>query len=142
MVDVYEKNHCGVIAVQTVKPSETGSYGIVAIDEEYSVRNIVEKPLPEDAPSNLAVVGRYVLSYEVFDYLEQINPGSGGEIQLTDAIALMIKKQVVMAYPFQGRRYDCGSKLGYLIANVDYGLRHPECDVQFKQYLAGLIHSG
>lgn len=141
MVELYENNHCGVLAVETVKPSETKSYGIVQIDEEYSICKIVEKPAPEKAPSNLAVVGRYILSHEIFDYLEEITPGAGGEIQLTDAIAMMIHKQVVMAYPFKGRRYDCGSKLGYLIANIDYGQEHPECGEQLKQYLNNLARN-
>lgn len=135
MVDVYQQHHCGVLAVQTVRPSETKQYGIVEIDAECTVRNIVEKPDPDQAPSNLAVVGRYILPSEIFTHLEQLRAGAGGEIQLTDGIAQLIRKHRVMTHLFNGTRYDCGSKLGYLKANVEFGLKHSEVGTAFKEYL-------
>ena len=135
MVEVYRQHECGVLAVQTVRPSETKQYGIVEIDAECTVRNIVEKPDPDQAPSNLAVVGRYILPAEIFTHLEQLRAGAGGEIQLTDGIAQLIRKHRVVTHLFSGTRYDCGSKLGYLKANVEYGLKHPEVSAAFKEYL-------
>jgi UTP--glucose-1-phosphate uridylyltransferase len=129
------------LAVETVPADTTGSYGIVAIDAgsgPQPIRQIVEKPEPADAPSNLAVVGRYLLTPDIFTKLETTGRGAGGEIQLTDAIADLLKEQVVYAFPFQGKRYDCGSKLGYLQANVEFGLTHPEVGDAFRTYLAGL----
>jgi UTP--glucose-1-phosphate uridylyltransferase len=127
--------------VQNVERSQTSSYGIVStkpLDElNEAVTGIVEKPKPEVAPSTLAVVGRYILAPEIFDYIENIKPGAGGELQLTDAIAAMLKDQAVIANRFTGARYDCGSKLGYLQATVACGLKHPETAVQFEQYLKG-----
>ena len=139
MVDVYQETQAGVLAVQTVKPSETEQYGIVEIDGEHTVRSIVEKPHPDNAPSNLAVVGRYILPSEIFACLEQTAAGAGGEIQLTDAIANLIKKHRVVTHLFHGKRYDCGSKLGYLKANVEYGLKHKAVGDRFRQYLQGLV---
>ena len=130
-----EKLGGSVIAVETVPPAETSSYGIVAVDEEqdYRVTKIVEKPHPDDAPSNLAVVGRYLLSGEIFDKLETTGRGAGGEIQLTDAIADLLAESPVYAYSFDGQRYDCGSKLGYLKATVAYGLEHPGTGEAFRK---------
>jgi len=102
------------------------------------VTSIVEKPAPADAPSNLAVVGRYLLTPRIFDKLEETRAGAGGEIQLTDAIAALLKDEPVVAYPFEGKRYDCGSKLGYLEATVEYGLAHPELGEAFGAYLGKL----
>jgi len=102
---------------------------------------IVEKPSPQEAPSTMAVVGRYVLSPRIFDYLAVTRAGAGREIQLTDAIAHMLQDEAVYAYAFEGRRYDCGSKLGYLEATVDFALRHREVSEGFRAYLAGLGHS-
>jgi UTP--glucose-1-phosphate uridylyltransferase len=99
------------------------------------VVSMVEKPAPADAPSNLAVVGRYLLTPRIFDKLEQTRAGTGGEIQLTDAIAALLKDEPVIAYPFEGKRYDCGSKLGYLEATVEIGLAHPELGERFSSYL-------
>jgi UTP--glucose-1-phosphate uridylyltransferase len=134
-----------VIGVQQVPRSQTASYGIVATDDpagEYSrIRSMVEKPKPADAPSDLAVVGRYLLSGAIFAHLRRIGRGAGGEIQLTDGIAALLGDEPVYAYRFKGKRYDCGSKLGYLEATVEYGLRHPELGAQFSQYIDGLVAS-
>ncbi len=141
MVEIYHQKDAGVLAVQTVKPSETKQYGIVEIDAEQNVKNIVEKPDPDQAPSNLAVVGRYILPSEIFEHLENVRAGAGGEIQLTDGIASLIKKHKVVTHVFTGTRYDCGSKLGYLKANVEYGLKHPEVAAAFKEYLAKRVET-
>lgn len=142
MIDQYEKTQKGVLAVQTVRPSETDQYGIVEIDEEQVIHSIVEKPAPEQAPSNLGVVGRYLLQPEIFDYLQNVKKGAGGEIQLTDAIAMMLKTHPMIAYAFNGSRFDCGSKLGYLQANFEYALAHPEfgkaCQAYAKKRLSKL----
>ena len=130
-----DKHSAGVLAVEEVAPSETKSYGIVAMDAKHNIQKIVEKPDPSKAPSNLAVVGRYILPSSIFAYLEKVRPGAGGEIQLTDAIAELIKTETVIAHPFSGRRFDCGSKLGYLQANLEYGLAHPECGKAWGEYL-------
>jgi UTP--glucose-1-phosphate uridylyltransferase len=139
MADVYERFGCSVLSVQEVPREETNKYGIVKVEPgaegELRVVSIVEKPAPADAPSNLAVVGRYLLTPKIFEKLEQTRVGAGGEIQLTDAIAALLKDEPVIAYPFQGKRYDCGSKLGYLQANVEFGLAHPEIGERFSAYL-------
>jgi len=139
MAQVYAKSGGSVIAVQNVAREETSSYGIVSADkvsERLSKMSaIVEKPKPEDAPSTLGVVGRYVLSPRIFHYLENLRPGAGREIQLTDAIGRLLREENVMAYEFQGTRYDCGSKLGYLQATVNYALKHPELAADFKAFL-------
>ena len=141
MVDAYDYYHCSVLGVQEVPREETKSYGIVAArplaDRVEQISAIVEKPRPEDAPSNLAVVGRYVLTPRIFAMLEQVKPGAGGEIQLTDGIAALLQEQQVLAYRYQGVRYDCGSKLGYLQATVEFALRHPEVGADFARYLEG-----
>jgi UTP--glucose-1-phosphate uridylyltransferase len=130
-----------VIAVETVPADATSSYGIVAIDaaNDNRVTKIVEKPAPEDAPSNLAVVGRYLLDPAIFDKLQFTGRGAGGEIQLTDAIADLLADQPVYAFAFSGDRYDCGSKLGYLKATVAYGLQHPETGAGFRAHLQDLL---
>ena len=128
MADAAEASGSSVIAVQNVAPEQTGSYGIVASDDfsgrQGRVHGIVEKPKPEDAPSNLAVVGRYVLNPRVFELLEQLTPGAGGEIQLTDAIAALLEEQDVFAYRFQGTRFDCGTHIGLIEATIRYALDH------------------
>src|SRR5487761_2185712 len=130
MVDAYEYYNCSVLGVQEVPLAETGSYGIVAssplADRVEAISAIVEKPKPENAPSTLGVIGRYVLTPRIFHHLEQVQPGTGGEIQLTDGISSLLSEQQVLAYRFAGVRYDCGSKLGYLKAMVEFGRRHPE----------------
>jgi len=142
MVDLYEHYHNAIIGVQNVAPEETSSYGIVRSrpwDEGlHRVEGIVEKPAAGEAPSTLGVVGRYILTPQIFDLLENIGAGSGGEIQLTDGIAQLLEREQVLAYEFKGKRYDCGSKLGYLEATVEYALRHPELKTEFRAYLKGL----
>jgi UTP--glucose-1-phosphate uridylyltransferase len=135
----FEKHGASVLGVETVPHDQTASYGIVAVKQEASgaqrVTRIVEKPKPKDAPSNLAVVGRYILTPAIFGKLERTQRGAGGEIQLTDAIASLLADEPVHVVPFTGIRYDCGSKLGYLRATVEYGLRHPELGEGFRAYL-------
>jgi UTP--glucose-1-phosphate uridylyltransferase len=142
MVDIYEQRHRSVIAVQTVPREDTASYGIIQGDPDgerlIHMHAIVEKPKPAQAPSTLAVVGRYILSPAIITHLERIQPGAGGEIQLTDAIATLLKEETVLGYRFDGTRYDCGSKLGYLQANVMYGLKHSEVGAEFAQFLSRL----
>jgi UTP--glucose-1-phosphate uridylyltransferase len=139
MVRKFEYNRCSVLGVEEVPPMDTDKYGVVKaelVSEGLSrISEIVEKPKPEDAPSNLAVVGRYILTARIFDLLQTTARGAGGEIQLTDAIAELLKEEQVLAYEFEGTRYDCGSKLGYLMASVEYGLRHPELKEEFGEYL-------
>jgi UTP--glucose-1-phosphate uridylyltransferase len=135
MVDHYNEHRAGILAVEKIEMQHSQQYGIVATDSNGKVTQIVEKPKPADAPSNLAVVGRYILPPEIFALLEKTPAGKGGEIQLTDAIAELIKTHKVMAYSFNGKRYDCGSKLGYLEANLDYAMLHPEFGETWKAYL-------
>ncbi len=137
MAQVYERYRCSVLGVEEVAREHTSQYGIVKTDgsEPGLVSAIVEKPKPKDAPSNLAVVGRYILRPRIFYHLLQVRAGAGGEIQLTDGIAALLQEEKVLAYRFKGKRYDCGSKLGYLQAMVDYGEKHPEIGVAFSAYL-------
>jgi len=143
MVDQYDYYQCSVLGVQQVAPTETASYGIVdssPMAERVSrVNAIVEKPKPADAPSNLGVVGRYILTPRIFHHIQHLKPGAGGELQLTDAIAALLKEQQVLAYAFDGIRYDCGSKLGYLQATVEYALKHSEVSENFAAYLKNRV---
>jgi UTP--glucose-1-phosphate uridylyltransferase len=142
MIPVFDQWQCSVLGTERIDPLETQSYGIVkanAIQESLSkLEGIVEKPKPENAPSNLAVVGRYILTPAIFDKLDNVTRGAGGEIQLTDAIAMLLNEEPVLAYEFFGKRYDCGSKLGYLMATVEQGLKHDELRESFKAYLSKL----
>jgi UTP--glucose-1-phosphate uridylyltransferase len=142
MVELFGQQNASILGVEDVAPAETASYGIVDAepisDRVLQVRGIVEKPKPEDAPSTLAVVGRYILTPAIFDLLEKVAPGKGGEIQLTDGIAALMKQERVLAYRFDGKRFDCGSKLGYMKANVEFALRHPEISAEFTDYLRKL----
>jgi UTP--glucose-1-phosphate uridylyltransferase len=142
MVDVYAQYGASVIAVQKVTPAETRRYGIVRIKEgsvsPHRIGGIIEKPAPEQAPSRLGVVGRYILTPRIFHHLQQAHPGAGGEIQLTDAIAGLLEEEDVYAYEFQGTRYDCGSKFDYLRANLAYGLKHPEVGADFREYMQNM----
>jgi UTP--glucose-1-phosphate uridylyltransferase len=142
MVDAYGYYRCSVLGVQDVPREDTASYGIVAAqplaERVERVDAIVEKPKPAVAPSTLAVVGRYVLTPRIFHYLENVRPGAGGEIQLTDAISALLHEQQVLAYRYAGVRYDCGSKLGYLQATVEHALRHAEVGAEFAAYLRTL----
>jgi len=146
MIDVYDQRQRSVIAVQEVARQDTGSYGIIQGepdgDKLLRMTGIVEKPKPEKAPSTLAVVGRYVLAPAIMRHLEQIEAGSGGEIQLTDAIATLLRDETVLGYRFDGRRYDCGAKLGYLEANVMFGLKHAETAEGFRKFLERLAADG
>ena len=139
MTDVFDREGHSILAVHDVPRAETKQYGIVSAtpygDKLEEVNAIVEKPQPDAAPSTLAVVGRYVLSGRIFDYLENIGKGAGGEIQLTDGIAAMMRDQKVLAYRYDGQRYDCGSKLGYLKATVAMGLKHAETGAGFADFL-------
>ena len=143
MAEVYARKQCSVLGVEDVLPSETASYGIVdafKVEENLlQLKGIVEKPKPADAPSTLAVVGRYILTPRIFDCLEKVKPGKGGEIQLTDGIADLMGVEDIFAYRFTGKRYDCGSKLGFMKANVEFALKHPEIAKDFSSYLNSLM---
>jgi UTP--glucose-1-phosphate uridylyltransferase len=142
MVDVFGKYQCSVLGVMDVPREQTRQYGIVSSTnlepDVEKVTGIVEKPNPEDAPSTLAVVGRYILTPRIFDHLEQVQPGAGGEIQLTDGIASLMAVEQLLAYRFKGIRYDCGDKLGYLKAIVALGLKHPDVGEKFAEYLKSM----
>ncbi|HLO63781.1 MAG TPA: UTP--glucose-1-phosphate uridylyltransferase GalU [Azonexus sp.] len=142
MTDTYDYYRCSVLGVQDVPRADTKSYGIVdarpVAERVEQINAIVEKPKPEEAPSTLAVVGRYILTPRIFHYLENIQPGAGGEIQLTDGIAALLNEEQVLAYRYDGTRYDCGSKLGYLQATVVFGQRHPEVGPAFDAYLKNM----
>jgi UTP--glucose-1-phosphate uridylyltransferase len=142
MVKLYDEKQSSILAVERVNPADTGSYGIVRTTESSGayapIELIIEKPKPENAPSNLAVIGRYILTPAIFDKLKTTGRGAGGEIQLTDAIADLMKDEQVLAFEFEGTRYDCGSKLGFLIATVEHGLLHKELKDDFLTYLKAL----
>ena len=139
MAQVFEREGASLLGVEEVPRDQTQSYGIVTIDRMNGdlgrIHSIVEKPRPAEAPSNLAVVGRYVLTPRIFELLAALTPGAGGEIQLTDAISELLVHERVLAVRLPGKRFDCGSKLGYLEATVAYGLRHPEIGEDFARYL-------
>ncbi len=140
MVEVYKVFGGSILGVQNVPRQDTDKYGIVTLEREIAPRlgkmsQIVEKPKPDKAPSTLAVVGRYLLSGSIFEDLAKIGKGAGGEIQLTDGIARLMQREPVYAFEFEGKRYDCGSKLGYLQATVEYGLKHPSLGADFAAYL-------
>lgn len=143
MVDVFARHACSVLGVQEVPRANTGQYGIVSstnFDKDIErIHGIVEKPSPEVAPSTLAVVGRYILTPRIFHHLEKVKPGAGGEIQLTDGIAALMAEEQLLAYRFNGVRYDCGSKLGYLQAQVAFGLKHEELRTGFAEYLKTVV---
>ena len=143
MAEVFARKQASILGVEDVLPSETASYGIVdAFEIEANLlqlKSIVEKPKPADAPSTLAVVGRYILTPKIFDCLEKVKPGKGGEIQLTDGISDLIQHENILAYRFAGKRYDCGSKLGFMKANVELALKHTEISQDFKNYLTHLL---
>jgi UTP--glucose-1-phosphate uridylyltransferase len=144
LTDVYAERHASVVAVMEVPHEETKRYGIVDGEQDprddrlYKVRGLVEKPSPDVAPSNLAIIGRYVLTPKIFEKLEQTPRGAGGEIQLTDAIEALMAEQDVYAYAFQGKRYDAGTTMGWLKASVELALDRPDIGAEFRQYLSGL----
>lgn len=139
MAAQFDKHQCSILGIEQVSADETEKYGIIDTDgfngDIGTVKAIVEKPKPSEAPSNLGVVGRYILTPKIFNMLETTEKGAGGEIQLTDAIAKLLQEETVMGYLFKGKRYDCGSKLGYLQATVEYALKHPQLKKEFLEYL-------
>lgn len=145
MVGLYQEREQSILGVEDVALEDTASYGIVDAEPLSSrvlkVNSIVEKPQPQDAPSTLAVVGRYILTPRIFECLENLKPGKGGEIQLTDGIALLLKQETILSYRFTGKRFDCGSKLGFMQANVEFALKHAEIGSEFANYLNQRNHS-
>ena len=142
MVDVFNRHQCSILGVQDVPREQTRQYGIVSsvplTGDIEEVNGIVEKPEPDQAPTTLGVVGRYILTPRIFDHLANVQAGAGGEIQLTDGIAALMQEEKMLAYRFSGTRYDCGSKLGYLKAMVALGLKHPEVGEKFAAYLKSM----
>lgn len=145
MVDVFNYQHCSVLGTEPVPKSDVSSYGIVAGNEVkpglMEISGIVEKPSVADAPSNIAVVGRYILTPRIFGLLENTKRGAGNEIQLTDAIAELLGEERILSYNFKGRRFDCGSKLGYLKAQVEFALEHEEVGAEFRKYLTTVFEN-
>jgi UTP--glucose-1-phosphate uridylyltransferase len=147
LLDIYSFFAAPVLAVMEVPPDSISSYGAIdaepiahngSSDRVYRIRNLVEKPKPGDAPSNLAIIGRYVLTPEIFSSLNAIDPGSGGEIQLTDALRHLLRSRPIYAYRFEGTRYDAGDKLGFLKATVELALQRRDLGGKFREYLKGL----
>ena len=143
LIDCYSEYRTSVLGVQTVAQEDVDKYGIVdgvhIEDRVYKVRNLVEKPAVEDAPTNIAILGRYIVTPKIFEILENTKPGKGGEIQLTDALLELINNEAMYAYNFEGRRYDVGDKLGFLEATVEYALRKPELKEGFTKYLNTIL---
>ena len=142
MVEKYNKQNCNILAVEKVEKNLLHKYGIIDgkknDNNDWELKNIVEKPKNNEAPSNMGVVGRYILEPTIFHILKKTTEGAGGEIQLTDAIAKQISKEKVIAYEFKGKRFDCGSKLDFLKASIEYGLNHDQLSNDLKQYLKKL----
>lgn len=143
MVDMYNQHHCSILGIEQVPHQTVNRYGIIdsapIAESLFRVNGIVEKPSIDKAPSNLAVVGRYILTPRIFRLLEQTQRGAGNEIQLTDGIAKLLKEESVLGYEFDGKRFDCGSKSGYLKATVEFALQHPELKEEFDDYLQNLV---
>lgn len=144
LIDVYDKTGASVLGVQEVPQEKVSAYGIVASEptgdaRTFTVQDMVEKPAVEEAPSRLAVLGRYVITPEIFPILEETKPGRGDEIQLTDALKVLAKEQTMYAYNFEGRRYDVGDKQGFLEATVEMALKRPDLHDKFLQYLEGIV---
>ena len=143
LMNDYDETHASTIAVMKVPHEEVSAYGVIAPQGEginglYSVETFVEKPAPEEAPSDLAIIGRYLLTPEIFDILANQEPGAGNEIQLTDAIDTLNKTQRVFAREFKGQRYDVGDKFGFMKTSIDYALKHPQVKNDLKQYIIDL----
>lgn len=142
MMEVYERYKCSVVAVQRIPKEDIPRYGVIEgkqLDNRiYRIYGMVEKPSPEEAPSNLGIVGRYILTPEIFEALEKTPPGKGGEIWLADGLRILLERQAIYGYEFEGIRYDTGTKLGYLKATVEYALRRPDLGPEFRQYLQSL----
>lgn len=138
----HEKEKASVIAIESIPKEKIFHYGIVGVSGSkgnlYKINSIVEKPQPKDAPSTLGVIGRYVFNPEIFDCLEKIKPGKGGEIQLTDAIQMLLGQESIFAYQFEGKRYDCGDKLGFMKANIEFSKKHPEIGKEFIKFLKSI----
>ena len=145
MVDIYSQHHCSILGIEQVARETVSRYGIIdsspISDSLSKVNAIVEKPAIDKAPSNLAVVGRYILTPRIFKLLEKTQRGAGNEIQLTDAIAKLLNEETVLGYEFDGKRFDCGSKSGYLQATVEFALQHPELKQEFESYLYDLVNN-
>ena len=145
MVDLYKHYRSSIVAVEKILPEQSQAYGIVAGtsagDKLTKISKIVEKPAPKDAPSDQGVVGRYIFTPSIFQHITNLKPGAGGEYQLTDAIEVLLNHEAVYAYAYEGIRYDCGSKIGFLKATVELALRHPETKDEFKKYLASMNHT-
>ena len=143
LVDCYDEYKTSILGVQTVAEENVSKYGIVdglhIEDRVYKVKNLVEKPAREEAPSNVAILGRYIITPQIFDILEKTKPGKGGEIQLTDALKDLISQEAMYAYNFEGKRYDVGDKLGFLQATVEYALRREDLREDFIKYLKEII---
>ena len=143
MIDVFDHYHSSVVGVETIAREDSRSYGVVDgrewEEDVIKLSGIVEKPAPEKAPSNLGVVGRYVLMPTIFKHIRALKPGAGGELQLTDALQSLLAEEQVLAYRYFGTRFDCGSKLGYLKATVEFALRHPEVKAEFEEYLQNYL---
>jgi UTP--glucose-1-phosphate uridylyltransferase len=142
LMDIYDKYRASIIAVERVRREKISSYGIVKaspLDEVFKIEDLVEKPRPEEAPSNLGIIGRYILTPEIFDCIERVEPGVGGEIQLTDAIRLLKDRQAVYAYEFIGRRYDIGTKLDWLKSSIEIALGNAEVGEELRKYLEELL---
>ncbi|KAF1057602.1 UTP--glucose-1-phosphate uridylyltransferase [Burkholderia gladioli] len=145
LVGVFNHYHSSVVGVETIEREQSASYGVVDGrlwgDNVIKLSGIVEKPAPADAPSNFGVVGRYVLMPTIFEHIRALRPGAGGELQLTDALQSLLAEEQVLAYRYAGERFDCGSKLGYLKATVEYALRHPEVQADFEAYLQRFLQA-
>lgn len=145
MIDIHKKYRSPVIALEEVPRRDVDKYGIVASekveDSIYRIIDLVEKPKPNEAPSNLAIIGRYILTPDIFDELNGLEPGKGGELQLTDGLRMLLRKKEIYGYLFTGKRYDAGSKLGFLKATVELALKHDELSKDFRKYIIGLAHA-
>ncbi|MDU5262699.1 MAG: sugar phosphate nucleotidyltransferase, partial [Clostridium celatum] len=143
LIDCYGEYKTSVLGVQTVAPQDVNKYGIVGglhiEDRVYKVKDLVEKPSVEESPSNVAILGRYIITPKIFEILENTKPGKGNEIQLTDALLKLIEHEAMYAYDFEGRRYDVGDKLGFLEATVEYALRKEDLRDSFIEYLTNLL---
>ena len=144
MVEVFDQTQCSVLATQIIEGKMISSYGVLDVkpvagnDRLFEIKNMVEKPKPEDAPSNLAIIGRYILTPAIFDCLANTQAGAGGELQLTDGMRLLLQKEKMYAYVYEGRRHDTGDKLGFLKATVEFALKHADLGAPFREYLKGL----
>jgi len=146
MIEVFEQTQCSVLATQIVEGKAISAYGVLDVKPVpgqfngrlYEIRNMVEKPRLEDAPSNLAIIGRYILTPAVFDTLSETQAGAGGELQLTDGMKLLLKREKMYAYVYEGKRHDTGDKLGFLKATVEFALKRPDLGQEFREYLKSL----